>query len=59
MMMHVSLQICKCEVLIKLTPKEWDHAVPKAKWLKCEGNYMYGQMVKCRLCFAHNNMRTL
>jgi len=26
------------EVLIRLIPKEWDHVVHRAKWLKWEGN---------------------
>jgi hypothetical protein len=38
MMMHLSLHICKQEVLIRLTPKENDHVVHRAKQFKWEGN---------------------
>ncbi len=49
------------EVLIRLTPKKRNHVVQRARQFKWERNPPYGcgQMDKYKLCFAHNNMKTL
>ncbi len=36
---HVVAYLQTNEILVCwLTPKQWDQAVQRAKWLKCEGN---------------------
>ncbi len=39
-----------CEVLVGLTPKEWDWVVHRVKWFQCEGNSLLRVWKNGRVC---------
>jgi hypothetical protein len=39
-----------CEVLVGLTPKEWDRVVHMVKWFQCKGNSLLCVWTNGRVC---------